>query len=422
MPTLHERFADLAEDAPESPTPAGLWRDGRRRARVRRAGTAVVVAVTVVALGSVGGFAAHRAAPPGPAASASGPAALPTKVYAPSPWLSGTGDTPPGRLSMVIPADRGTWTGHRAGAVGVSAETGAYHFLDIPGCLQFQDLSADGRRVLCYTGAGSGHEAVLEGLLVYDTVTGHVDRFTPSSGRLRLNTVSWDGNDAVSFGVGRTSYLWQMGQRTPRPISTHLPSRSVGTAGGAGVYDAGHQRYFYLDPANGSRVDVKVAYPRTRTLARLVVSPSGRRVAVTHLSAQKSAVYVGTVSASGAPIHLRLVPTSLRWPALLSWSDDDHLVAVNQVTPSRFYGAGDLRARYDLSRLDVRTGEATPLSDLGGVGGSGISFASELLGAPPQDFPAPPRPLGPRVEAGLGAGLVLLGGVALVWWRRRVRP
>jgi hypothetical protein len=60
MPTLHERFADLAEDAPQSPTPAGIWRDGRRRARARRVGTAVVIAATVVGLGAIGGLAARE--------------------------------------------------------------------------------------------------------------------------------------------------------------------------------------------------------------------------------------------------------------------------------------------------------------------------------------------------------------------------
>jgi hypothetical protein len=96
MPTLRERFTNLAEDAPESPTPAGIWRDGRRRARVRRVGTAVVVAVTVGALATFGGFAEHRARTPGVAESRSSEVALPTKVYPPSPWLSGTGDTAQG--------------------------------------------------------------------------------------------------------------------------------------------------------------------------------------------------------------------------------------------------------------------------------------------------------------------------------------
>ena len=158
------------------------------------------------------------------------------------------------------------------------------------------------------------------------------------------------------------------------------------------------------------------------TVARVVVSPSGRRVAVTHLSLKQFALYVGTVNPSGAPTHLRPVLTSLRWPAPVSWIDDDHLVAVSQITPSRFYGAGYLRARYQLARLDVRTGVATPVSDLGGLGGSGISFATEMLGGPTHDFPAPPRPLDPRVEAGLVVGLFLSGAVALAWWRRRVRP
>ena len=85
MPTLYERLSDLAEDAPASPTPEGIWVDGRRRARTRRAGTAVVVAVTLVVLSAVGGFALHRSAGPGYAATPGATPALPTRIHHPAP-------------------------------------------------------------------------------------------------------------------------------------------------------------------------------------------------------------------------------------------------------------------------------------------------------------------------------------------------
>jgi hypothetical protein len=95
---------------------------------------------------------------------------------------------------------------------------------------------------------------------------------------------------------------------------------------------------------------------------------------------------------------------------------------VNQVTPVDFDGEGVDGATYELARVDVRTGAVVHVADMGGIDGLSLNIASGMLDAPTRDFPAPPHPLNPRVEAGLVAGLILVGGVALVWWRRRVRP
>src|SRR5690242_1434766 len=123
MPTLHERFADLAEEAPESPTPTGIWHEGRRRARAARIGTAVVVVATLVLVALVGGAAGRRGAAPPYAGRPDGAAVLPTQVHQAGRWL-GTSTTPPGRLSMVIPAKQavrsGLWNDYRWSVVGVS--------------------------------------------------------------------------------------------------------------------------------------------------------------------------------------------------------------------------------------------------------------------------------------------------------------
>ena len=421
MPTLHERFADLAEDAPESPTPAGIWRDGRRRARVRRVGTAVVVAVTVVALASVGGLAAHRARQPAFADQPVAAPGLPTRVYEPSGWLP-TSTRPPGRLSALIPAHRShLTTRYTWGLVGVSATTGAYHFLDLPGYTGSGELSPDGRHVAYWSG-----DEVTDSLAVYDTVTGQLRRWQPAPGEpVDTKGLAWNGNDAVTFdgrGVA-TSYLWRVGHGAPQQIHQNL-SALVGTAGDSGLYGAGPHHFFYLDPAHRPRrVDVRVDYPRDKHSWPVAVSPSGKRIAMEYSTQRHSVLYVGVIQRSGVRTSVRVVPApSLRWPTIVGWADDQHLMVVNQVTPRGFNATGIDGASYQLAEVDVSTGAVEHVTDLGSLGGSWVDIASEMLGAPTHDFPAPPRPLGPRVEAGLGAGLVLLGGVALVWWRRRVRP
>jgi hypothetical protein len=422
MPTLSERFQELAEDSPFSASPEGIWEDGRRRARARRIGTSIVVAATLALLSGIGSLSIHRSSSAGYADQPAATPVLPTVVHSPSRWLSGTGDTPPGRLSLLIPAKRGTWTGYRWGAVGVSATTGVYHFIDIPGCVAMVGLSPDGRRVACWTGVGPTHHAVIDGLAIYDTVTGHVDRFTPGSGTLALNSLAWSGSSAVTLRVSSTSYLWTLRDGAPRPISTHL-THTAGTAGAFGLYASGRHSYYYLGPSRGHQVErIRVEQPkRSLTATPVAVSPSGSRIAIAHLTDTSSELLVGDVAARGRPTRMTAVDTSLQWPTIVGWADDRHVMVVNQVSPIGIPGDGSTDDRYVLDRVDVRTGQVIQVSDVGSLGDGWISFASSMLGAPTRDLPAPPRPLDPRLEAGLVIGVLLLGGVALVVWRRRVR-
>ena len=74
-----------------------------------------------------------------------------------------------------------------------------------------------------------------------------------------------------------------------------------------------------------------------------------------------------------------------------------------------------------LFRSDLRTGDRTDLVRLPPNSLGGVQFATDLLGVPPVDRVAPPRPLDPRARAA-GLGVVALGGLlALILWRRRVR-
>ncbi|WP_151082517.1 hypothetical protein [Nocardioides cynanchi] len=422
METLHERFADLAEEAPDSPTPPNLWVEGRRRARARRVGTAVVVVAILALLSGVGGLAGHRAAAPQYAGQPGEAPALPSQVHHPSPWLSGTGGQPPGQLSMLVPGKRGGWRHYHWGEVGVSATTGSYRYLEIPGCLDVSGLAPDGLHVWCFTGRGSGESEVLIGLAVYDTVTGHLDRWSPPSGRVGLNSVAWSGNDALTFRAGPTSYLWHFRHGDPQPISVHLTS-TIGTVGNAGLYQAPHRRgYFYLDPARQRRVETLTLRGGDRVTGTAAVTASGRRVVTTGASGSGRWLLVADVTPHGQVSRFTRVPAAVHWPWLVGWADESHVLVVSQVSP----GGSDAPAdpgRYALDSVDVETGRTVQVAGMSDQQTSwGAAFATSLLGLPTRDFPAPPEPMDPRLEAGLGAGVLLLGAVALVWWRRRVRP
>lgn len=422
MPTLQDRFADLAEDAPTSPTPSGIWADGRRRVRVRRVGTAAVVAATVAALGALGGVAARLSATPQYAGQSGTSGALPAQIHHPSPWLSGTSGRPPGQLSMLIPGKRGGIWRYHWGIVGVSATTGAYHYLDIPGCLQSDDLSPDGRHVSCFVGGSSGGRELLRGVEVYDTVTGHLDRWTPPQGRLHLDSIAWVGDGALSLRAGTTSYLWRFGHGAPTPIQPSL-GPTVGSGPRSGLY-AARQGYFYLEPEGAHRV-VQVRLTKStldpaRTSAS--VSPSGGQLALVHTDDSGGQLLVGDVSPSGARTSVVQVAASLQWPRVIGWADEQHVLVVDQVIPVGGDGSGDPGSRYALERVDVDTGTVVRVSNLMTQQDSwGASFASSLLGVPPRDFPAPPSPLNRRVEAWLALGVLLLSACCLALWRRRVR-
>jgi hypothetical protein len=120
---------------------------------------------------------------------------------------------------------------------------------------------------------------------------------------------------------------------------------------------------------------------------------------------------------------LTSVPADLQWPQIVGWADEQHLLVVNQVSPLGSTGADDPRGRYALDRVDVISGQVVQVAGMSDEQTSqGAIFASSLLGDPTRDFPAPPHPLNQRFEAGLVVGLLLLGGVGLVLWRRHARP
>src|SRR5262245_59517516 len=180
MTRLQDRLADLAEDAPPPRPAPELWDRGLRYRRRRWTGTAVVAAVAAVALLVLGTATWLRSSSDEPLPAGS-PAAMPDHLYAASGWLPGTDRAGPlGPIAALVPTVRHTWTGDENGVVGVSATTGEYRFVDLPG-LAVDDaldgswsLSPDGRFIAYLYRDDGAHVApgAATGVALYDTSTG----------------------------------------------------------------------------------------------------------------------------------------------------------------------------------------------------------------------------------------------------------
>jgi hypothetical protein len=170
MDTLHDRLAELADDAPTGGVPAAeLWGRGKRAHRLR----AAAVTATLVVLGTVGtGIGVRLADGDGNRSSVASPGAggiaLPIK-YPAGGELPGLGDKP-GPLAAI-------WLAPRVGGgppevVGLVAETGTFGTLRINVSYNHEEapdaglvaLSTDGRRI--------AYEPLMGGLIVRDLVSG----------------------------------------------------------------------------------------------------------------------------------------------------------------------------------------------------------------------------------------------------------
>jgi hypothetical protein len=122
-----------------------------------------IAAVALVVLGSATWLRSPAAVEPLPADT---PGGMPDRLYPASEWLPGTDDAGPlHQIAALVPHARGTWTGMDDGqVVGVSATTGEYRFVDLPGLVsdEFLDqrsLSPDGRYVAYMYRAAGSHAA-----------------------------------------------------------------------------------------------------------------------------------------------------------------------------------------------------------------------------------------------------------------------
>src|SRR6478735_5287012 len=106
MTTLHDRLADLAEDAPPGGPAPDLWDRGRRYHRRRRVGTLVISIVVVVLLAGLATMSWSRSRfEPIPAAPAAGSLRLPDQFFLPSPRTPAA-DDPIGPLVAVFESPR----------------------------------------------------------------------------------------------------------------------------------------------------------------------------------------------------------------------------------------------------------------------------------------------------------------------------
>lgn len=436
MTTLHDRLADLADDAPPGGPAPDLWDRGRRIARQRRVGTAVIVCAVVLGLVAIGTLDWRRSAPePAPT---NGSVGLPDRVFDPSPWLPTT--SRPGQLVAIDGAERGSWTGMDLTLVGISATTGEYAFLDLPdadGGTGRAELAPDGRHIAYWltgetTGTPNSDSGPITGVAVYDTETGEVTRHWISTAHgLSPDFLAWADADTVVYSAGQivggddasgmdqasswpgAVLAWSLGSQ-PRPVpgvddeweslegaahgrilvsTVDSGSTLVDLAGRSGA------RRFHLPGADGSAFGLHV----------VALDASGERVA--YVRSNSLPMLAGPVGA------LRPVPGtrgSRKTYGILDWLDSDTVAVLRS--------EGDLGiGQAGIYRMSVSTGEAHAMVRSVTEDAS-WQFATDLLAAPSVHAKQPPSPLDPRKAVGWGALVVLLGGAVLLSWRRSVRP
>ena len=196
MDTLHDRLAELADDAPKGGAPAAeLWARGKRVYRLRTAGLALTLLVTGAAGAGIGVRLAdgdgdgNRVVPaPAPPVGIELPIEYPGEQELPN-----LGNAP-GPLAAVWLAPREPYTlddddaGRAPEAVGLVAETGMFGTLPIdlyPWAYEAPDahlaLSPDGRRIAYITptgGPGGPDDPTSWELVVRDLVSG--EEYSPA--------------------------------------------------------------------------------------------------------------------------------------------------------------------------------------------------------------------------------------------------
>lgn len=430
MTTLHDRLADLADDAlPPMPAPA-LWERGVLYRRRGRTATAVVLAVAVVALTALGSATwvrSWRSAEPLPAGS---PPALPDRLFAGSAWLPDTDGHPLGRIAAVIRADRGSWTelGHPE-ALGVSAITGEYRFLDLPrlatAVRPTWALSPDGRYVAyLYANSDLAGSRYATGLALYDADTGRT-RFDalPGAHGIQVGPVgnlTWAGDDTVVMAYSATLdarnelglvlqplLVWNVHVEAPTVLAdTGRVAIVRGVGPGFAVVEGSHGLQIVSTTTGAVIRDIQA----TMRGSSWSFDPTAGRFAFAAGRGQ-DAVTVGTFAPLGQPDY-QDVPGTAGSLDVVGWVDEGHLAVVQR-------GEGDERV---IGSVDVTTGARLSQVSFDRDDVGDLQLATDLLAEPTVAGIGPPKPVDPRAVAGTGALIVLAAAWAAIWWRRRVRP
>ncbi len=444
---LRDELHALAERRPAAVPPPDLWRRGVRRRRLVRTAAAgvVVVAVTLGVVATSVGLGALRTSPPAPADSQP-ERAVPDRLETPSPWLDGTEGEPPGRLAVIMGAERRTgWRGEVVnGWVGVSASTGEYRFLDLPGAVDVgaEDLfgaeadpalSPDGR-VVAYWLEHPQNPDWVGGFAAYDTVSGDVARHrVPSRLGIAPETLEWTGPDQVLVGhgvvtdregsstgwSGRPTVLWspRTGETTEVDGLQPLLVDSVWPTGSGFATLRGRKVALRLPPTG--RADRVVRVRTNGDILGGTVNPDATRVAFLPHTPDSSVrrLLVGAMppdDADGDVVPTAVLRADLDLYHLVGWKDAEHVLVRGALRTPEGWFAG-------VYAVDVRTGahellvRETRVSWIGSP-----DYADALWSRATVARPGPDRAYDPRWVA--GAAVLVAGGlVVLVGWRRRAR-
>ena len=262
------------------------------------------------------------------------------------------------------------------------------------------------------------------GVGIYDAVTGettHLD--IDSELGLSPSGIVWVGDrlwfdaphftdDARTEATGKTTYLWEPGQSDLRevPLDRSPSFGNYTTTDDEVVESEGRKVRFYSpdDPPRALRlstlVDGSVAVSPDGSRMAGVVDPDGK--ASFSDSRPSVGVVVLTPDGHGGTASRRI--PGLLASQVLAWRDNDHVIA---------WTRGD--DAYE--SVDVDTGAAESLTTPGPSWVPGTHVAQDAWTAPTYHATAPPDPLSPRLVTAAAVGVLVVGGLVLFRWRRRVR-
>lgn len=443
MSDLGTALRELAAGAvaPHPADPGGLWKRGRARVARRRA---VAAGAAVVLLACVG-FSMVLVPTPVvvmPAGPTHAPA-FPESVYQPSQWLASTKDEGPlGRLALVY----GNYVGKGDRIYGISATSGEYRVLDLPGRVRASlvSISPDGTHVAYWIkGATSGRPyadprlasqtgPTIGGMAVYDTVTGTTQRLPIRTDHgIQASTMVWLDSRTVAWQDWRmitTTAAHRVGNLTltlgaedPVPASavqsrlldadrnvdrSWLARRSGDSLVRDNIPSGGRGPVTLPTDLEGIGGQSTIGYA-ARSGDRLVAVGDGN-------GDGNAPILIGTVNPDGRVSGMRRVARTVSGALPLGWHDDRTLL---------LYGGYRNDPDLHLITLDVRSGRTRTVGTVKADSFTGMMPAIDVLRSlVPGDRPPSsedPRRHRAEIIGGLLGAFAVVGGAGWLLRRRR---